>query len=309
MTCSVLLPIYNAGQPLRTAIESILRQDEPDFELIAIDDRSSDDSARIIREYMRQDSRVRGIFHEKNLGLANALNEGLELARTEFVVRMDQDDEALPQRIRTLVDYMRRHADTVVAGSYVYHMGRTPQHDRLIELPTAHEDIARALPSANCMYHPSVIMRREEILKLGGYRLEFKNAEDYDLWLRVSRVYRLANVPVPLLRYRFSTAGMTLGKKWQQMLYVQMAVVAFRDPGLSGEKLLEKAEEALAKIDREEFLGIVARGTIEELSRLHLWEDALKVLFLFSKQLEFRRSVRLALDSAKLVFEQYVNDQ
>lgn len=176
MTCSVLLPVYNAGRPLRVAIESILRQDEPDFEIIVIDDRSSDDSAQIIREYMSQDSRIRGIFHEKNLGLANTLNEGLEQARTDLVVRMDQDDEALPQRIRTLAGYMRGHADTVVAGSFVYHMGRTPQYDRLVELPTGHEDIARALPSANCMYHPSVIMRREAILKLGGYRPEFKNA-------------------------------------------------------------------------------------------------------------------------------------
>ena len=152
-------------------------------------------------------------------------------------------------------------------------------------------------------------MRREEILKLGGYRPEFKNAEDYDLWFRVGRAYRLANVPIPLLRYRFSTAGMTLGKKWQQMLYVQMAVAAFRDPSLSGERLLASAQEALAKIDREEFLGIVARGTIEELGRLHLWKDALKVLFLFSKQLTFRHRVRLAMDSAKLVGSQYLNRQ
>jgi len=309
MTCSVLLPVYNAGPPLRVAMESILRQDEPDFEVIAIDDHSSDDSAQVIREYMKQDPRVRGIFHEQNMGLANTLNQGLEQARTDLVVRMDQDDEALPHRIRTLVAYMRSHPDVVVAGSYVYHMGRTPQHDRLVKLPTEHEDIVKALPSANCMYHPSVILRREEILKLGGYRPAFKNAEDYDLWLRVARAYRLANIPIPLLRYRFSTAGMTLGKKWQQMLYVQMAVVAFRDPSLSGDKLLETAEEVLAKIDREEFLGIVAKGTIEELSRLHLWNDALKVLFLFSKQLGFRRSVRLALDSAGLVSSQFFSHQ
>ena len=309
MTCSVLLPVYNAGPPLRVAMESILRQDEPDFEVIAIDDHSSDDSAQVIREYMKQDPRVRGIFHEQNMGLANTLNQGLEQARTDLVVRMDQDDEALPHRIRTLVAYMRSHPDVVVAGSYVYHMGRTPQHDRLVKLPTEHEDIVNALPSANCMYHPSVILRREEILKLGGYRPAFKNAEDYDLWLRVARAYRLANIPIPLLRYRFSTAGMTLGKKWQQMLYVQMAVVSFRDPSLSGDKLLETAEEALAKIDQEEFLGIVARGTIEELSRLHLWRDALKVLFLFSKQLGFRRSVRLALDSAGLVSSQFFSHQ
>jgi hypothetical protein len=188
-------------------------------------------------------------------------------------------------------------------------MGRTAQHDHLIKLPTGHDEIVKALPSGNCLYHPSVIMRREEILKLGGYRPEFKNAEDYDLWLRAGRVYRLANVPIPLLRYRFSTSGMTLGKKWQQMLYVQMAVVAFRDPTLSGDELLKCAEQALAKIDREEFLGIVARGTIEELSRLHLWKDALKVLFLFSKQLGFGHSAQLAKDSARLVCSQFLNQQ
>jgi glycosyltransferase involved in cell wall biosynthesis len=309
MTCSVLLPVYNAGPPLRVAIESILRQDEPDFEFIVIDDQSSDDSARIIREYMKRDARLRGAFHEKNLGLAGTLNQGLEQAGSDLVVRMDQDDEALPHRIRTLVSYMRGHPDTVVAGSYVYHMGRTSQYDHLIKLPTEHDEIVKALPSGNCLYHPSVIMRREEILKLGGYRPEFKNAEDYDLWLRAGRVYRLANVPTPLLRYRFSTSGMTLGKKWQQMLYVQMAVVAFRDPTLSGDELLKSAEEALAKIDREEFLGIVARGTIEELSRLHLWKDALKVLFLFSKQLGFGDSARLAKDSARLVCSQFTGDR
>jgi len=309
MKCSVLLPVYNAGYPLRAAIESILRQDEPDFELLVIDDHSSDASAQVIREYMKEDPRIRTVFHDRNMGLANTLNQGLDEARTELVVRMDQDDEALPHRIRTLVSYMQSHSDTVVAGSYVYHMGRTPEHDRLVKLPTEHEDIVRALPLGNCMYHPSVILRREQILKLGGYRPAFKNAEDYDLWLRVGRAYRMANVPIPLLRYRFSTAGMTLGKKWQQMLYVQMAVVAFRDPSLSGEKLLESAEQALAKIDREEFLCIVARGTIEELSRLHLWQDALKVLLLFSKQLRFRHSVGLSLHSAKWVCSQYFNQQ
>lgn len=307
MLCSVLLPVYDAGPPLRTAMESILHQDEPDFEMIVIDDGSSDKSAQIIREYMKEDPRIRGIFHETNMGLANTLNQGLEEARAELVVRMDQDDEALPHRIRTLTDYMQTHLDTVVAGSYVYHMGRTRRYDRLVKLPIEHEDIMRAMPSGNCIYHPSVIMRRKEILKLGGYRPAFKNAEDYDLWLRAGRIYRLANVPVPLLRYRFSTGGMTLGKKWQQMLYIQMALVAYRDPGLSGERLQKCAEEELAKLNREQFLGEVARGTIEELSRLHLWRDALDVLFHFLNQLGVRHKLRLAQYSIRSICAQYLN--
>src|SRR5215470_5564819 len=132
MKCSVLLPVLNGGPELRVAIESILRQDEPEFELILIDDHSTDDSAGLIREYLRKDRRIRGIFHHRNLGVAATLNQGLAEARTELVVRMDHDDESQPHRLGTLVRYMQSHPETVVAGSYVYHMGRTTQHDHLI---------------------------------------------------------------------------------------------------------------------------------------------------------------------------------
>jgi glycosyltransferase involved in cell wall biosynthesis len=236
------------------------------------------------------------VFHKENVGLARTLNEGLEVAQSELVARMDQDDEALPNRLSTQLRFMQARPEVVVVGSFVYHMGRTAAYDRLIRLPEEHDEIAAALTKSNCLYHPSVIMRRKPVLALGGYRAEYKNAEDYDLWLRVAKVHLLANIPVPLLRYRFSISGMTLGKKWQQAHYWQMAIASHLHPDWSHEQIREEASKALEQLGKDYFLEQVAKGTIQELVRLGLGWDAMRVLWLFSRQLSRRKTFGLVRD-------------
>jgi glycosyltransferase involved in cell wall biosynthesis len=273
----VLLPVYNGAPTLPQAIESILRQDDSDFELLIIDDASSDGSAEVIRRYAENDPRVTPIVHEDNAGLAATLNEGLERARHDLVARMDQDDESLPSRLRVQHAFMRSRPTVVVAGSWVRHMGATPDHDRVVELPHTPREVARVLPRLNCLYHPSVMMRRPEVLAAGGYRGEFKNAEDYELWLRLARRHDLANIPQPLLRYRFSVRGMTLGRKWEQLFYVHLAQEINREPGLTLDEATRRARRAIAAVDRRQFMQQVARGTASELAGLHLWRDALRL--------------------------------
>jgi glycosyltransferase involved in cell wall biosynthesis len=293
MKCSVLLPVFNGAGTLAQAIESILSQSEEDFELLVIDDKSRDRSAEIIRAYMSRDGRVEGVFHEANLGLAATLNEGLERARSGLVLRMDQDDESLPERIRLQVGFMEAHNDVAVAGSHVYHMAKRRQYDRLVRVPVRHEEIMSVLPTSNCMYHPSTILRKAAVLEAGGYDADFKNAEDYELWLRLSRKFRLANLDIPLLRYRFSTGGMTLGRKWQQLLYVQKAILSHTQPQLSAAEHENVAIERREAIGKDYFFEQVARGTIEELLRLRLWGDAIRIYGQFSRQIGVRRSARL----------------
>ena len=305
MRCSVLLPVYNGGEPLREAIESILSQDEPDFELLIVEDCSTDDSAAVIRSYAQADSRIRAIFHERNAGIAVTLNEGLREARSDLVARMDHDDVALPNRLSTQIRFLRTHPQVAVAGSFVYHMGRTPQLDRLIRLPVEHEGIMDRLPKNNCLYHPSVMLRRDPILSLGGYRAGLYNAEDYDLWLRTSRVYRLANIPVPLLRYRFSATGLTLGKKWQQVLYTQMAIVSYRFPEWSIEQVRKQAVAEMEKIGKSEFLFEVVRGTTEELQHLGWEEDARRLCWLFFRQLDLKQKLQMVRVSGLDLFREW----
>jgi len=286
MKCSVLLPVYNAGEQLQEAIQSILDQDEPDFEFIIIEDCSTDDSSAIVRSFAEKDPRIRPIFHTHNEGLAATLNEGLRQSRSELVGRMDQDDVALPHRLSTQIRFLRTRANVAVAGSFVYHMGRTAEWDRLVRLPVEHAEIAAMLPKQNCLYHPSVMLRRDAILNLGGYRPDFRNAEDYDLWLRASRAYQLANIPVPLLRYRFSVGGMTLRKKWQQALYAQMAIVSHRFPEWPIKQVEDQATIELQKLGKNTFLLAVARGTVEELLNLGQEEDAYRVWWMFFRQFD-----------------------
>jgi len=297
MNCSVLLPVRNGGAALPLAIESILNQDEPDFEFLLIDDCSTDDTGSVIRRYAATDARIRPVFHLKNAGVAATLAEGLAAARSELVVRMDADDIALPHRIGTQVEFMRQNPEVAVAGSWVYNMGRRPSDDRLVRLPVDHEEIVRTLARENCIYHPSVILRRQQVLSLGGYRLEFRHSEDYDLWLRVGKVYRLANIAEPLLRYRFSLQGESLGDRWHQVLYAHMAMVSSRHPEWSLDQVRPEAAAELERMGKGWFLEQVARGTIHELIGLRLYGDALRVLWNYSRQLEPRRVPALVRDA------------
>jgi len=291
--CSVLLPVYNGAATLRQAMDSVLAQTEGDFEFLVIDDKSNDDSVAIIRDYARRDARVIAFFHQENQGLASTLNEGLERARAGLVVRMDQDDECLPDRIRLQVRYMGVRPDVAAAGSHVYHMANDPKFDHCVRVPVEHDEIMRVLPSWNCMYHPATILRKAAVLEVGGYRADFKNAEDYELWLRLAGKYRLGNLDVPLLRYRFSIEGMTLSKKWQQFLYANMAMLSYAQPSLSREELERAARERIESIGKHEFFDGVARGTIQELAQLRLRSDAVKVYLQFARQLPPGRSAKL----------------
>jgi glycosyltransferase involved in cell wall biosynthesis len=292
MSVSVLLPVYNAGPALGRAIESILAQDQPDFELIVIEDGSTDGSRALIERYAANDSRIEPVYHERNVGLAATLNEGLELARHPLVARMDQDDEALPNRLRIQEAFMAARPNVAVAGSWVFHMGRKRRFDRLVEFPTEPAQIRTQLPRENCIYHPSVMFRRDEILALGGYRAEFKNAEDYDLWLRASKVYDLANIPKPLLRYRFSVHGMTHARRWEQLYYVYLAQ-AMNSGSVEPVAVARiTAKEALATTDRDEFAAHVFTGTFNELVDLHMWRDAATVSMRYARETGVSDAIR-----------------
>lgn len=293
MSISVVIPVYNGASTLRQSLDSMLTQTIHELELLVIDDGSSDGSDRIIAEYASRDSRVTAILNKRNIGLAASLNHGLERARHELVARMDQDDEALPERLPRQLEFMSENPAITVAGSFVLKMGRTRQQDRLVRLPTTPRDVARTLPRENCLYHPSVVLRRTPVLEAGGYRAEFRNAEDYELWLRLSRRHDLANIPIPLLRYRLSPGGMTLARKWEQLYYVRLAQSVFRDPSISLEDAAGQASAELEQLDRARFMELIATGAVNELADLALWGDAISVLKAFRPELRPRARLLL----------------
>ncbi|MCP9861487.1 glycosyltransferase [Cyanobium sp. Cruz-8H5] len=212
-TISVLLPVYNAERYLREAIESVLAQTFTDFELIAVDDGSTDGSLAILREFERRDGRVR-VISRPNTGIVGALNDGLAVCRGEFVARMDGDDVCLPERFERQVAYLRKHPEVVNVGTAVRFID--PVGRPLLEpaVLTEHESIDAALLSGatHAMVHPSLMYRSEVAKRLGGYDVTLTIAEDIDFYLRCGEVGLLANVAEVLLHYRLHSGSVSVAK-------------------------------------------------------------------------------------------------
>ena len=206
---SVILPVYNAEAYVREAVESILAQNFTDFELIAINDGSTDGSGAILRELAARDTRIM-LVERPNGGLVLALNDGIESARADLIARMDADDVAMPERFALQYARMVEEPELAVLGSFIRVMNKAGNIIRLGEYPLTPKAAACCLERGCPVIHPAVMMRRDAVLEAGGYRKAFPHAEDYDLWLRMSDLgYAIANLPQLLLNYREHGANVT----------------------------------------------------------------------------------------------------
>jgi len=198
------MPVYNGGDYLIAAIESILCQTFPNFEFLIIDDGSTDNkSAEIIRSYT--DSRIKIVRNKKNIGLAASLNEGIELSQGEYIVRMDQDDISLPHRFTEQLAFMEKHPEIALCGSWAKVIGKNEGF--IIKYPTDPEEVMAGLLFRSVLVHPSVMIRRD-ILKRNGLRYvanELRKedySEDYGLWIELSERAKISNIPKILFQYR-----------------------------------------------------------------------------------------------------------
>lgn len=200
---SVIMPVYNAVRYVAEAIESIRTQTFSDFELLIFDDGSTDGSLEVVQNYTKRDTRIR-FFAKAHRGYVPWLNEGLRLSQGEFIARMDADDASLPERFAYQVHHLRQHDACVVVGCGTLIVD--PDGDPLCEYRphVDHATLISALISGThgVITHPTSMMRRDALLRVGGYREEYEPIEDFDLWLRLAEVGQLANLPDILFRYR-----------------------------------------------------------------------------------------------------------
>lgn len=225
---SVVLPVYNAEAFVREAVESILAQTFTDFELIAINDGSTDGSGEILKELTARDSRM-VLIDRPNGGLVSALNEGIQRARAPLIARMDADDVAMPERFALQYARMTAEPTIGVLGSFIRIIDKAGQFVRLGDYPVTPEATARFLEHGSPLAHPSVMMRKEAVMNVGGYRAVFSHCEDYDLWLRISELgYAIVNLPRPLLNYRVHGANVSAVHREAQELGTIVARLAHR---------------------------------------------------------------------------------
>jgi glycosyltransferase involved in cell wall biosynthesis len=185
---SVLMPAYNAQTTVASAVESVLRQTLTDFEIVLVDDGSTDATPGILDDLRRRDPRAR-VINAPHRGIIHALNIGIAECRAELIARMDADDISHPSRLEMQADFMRARPDISVCSSLVRMfprkrlLGGMVRYERWLNSLLTPDEISRDMFVESPLAHPSAMVRRDELTAIGGYQ-ERGWAEDYDLWLR-----------------------------------------------------------------------------------------------------------------------------
>lgn len=234
-TVSVLMSAFNADKYLHAAMDSMLAQTYADFELLVLDDGSTDNTPSILRCYAERDPRVKVVIRP-NRGLAASLNELLGLAQGRFLARMDADDVALPHRLERQVRFLENEPSVVCVGGAFQLIDEKGRYLTTLECPVSDARIQEMiLAGRGAIAHPCALIRGDALRRIGGYDSRYEPAEDIDLWLRLGEIGRLANLEEPILKYRLHTASTSEQKADAQRRGARLACeAAWRRRGVQG---------------------------------------------------------------------------
>ncbi len=199
---SVVMPNYNAWKYISEAIESVLNQDFDNFEFIIVDDGSTDESREIIGSYARQDNRIIFLQNPKNLGIAPSLNRAIKIAKWEYIARMDSDDKAHKDWLKTVYTKIISDSRLGVCGTNLNIVDTDWKIKYLKEYPRTNQECRNTIWMRNPFAHNSVIIRKEVLEKVWYYDNDMLFAEDFDLWIRIGQYYTFYNIQEFLINYR-----------------------------------------------------------------------------------------------------------
>ncbi len=222
---SVVMPVRNGGVFLRAAVDSILSQSYSEFEFIVVEGGSTDGTLSVLEECARADSRLR-ILREAGAGICAALDQGCAAARGRYIARMDADDISLPDRLARQRAYLESHPEVAVLGGTAQLLNEHGVMEKWMRYPADPAELRERMMSVNAIVHPTVMLRKEVLEEVGGYRL--RDAEDYDLWLRISDQHQVANLDEVLLQYRTHLDQASFVRAWRTTLAAACARHAAR---------------------------------------------------------------------------------
>lgn len=282
---SVILPTHNDERYLGSAIDSILAQTYKDFELIIVNDGSTDATSSIVDEFAKRDSRIVPL-HQKNSGIVSALNHGLSIAKGEFIARMDGDDISLPDRFAKQIDYLKSNTHVVAVGTGLSFID---EQSNIIRLRGPLRKVARFVinrlrgtkpnpsspsnlvapstlygpqPNAAWICHPSAMIRKSAIDKVQGYRY-FNHAEDTDLWMRLEAIGEIHEIQENLFQWRrhkdrVSTIHTQTQLKWHSLAFIsaRRRAEGIDDLDLTRAQSTDEIMEQLSDYEKDRYRAI-----------------------------------------------------
>ena len=196
------MAVRNGGALLDRSIASISRQTFVDWEMVIVDDASTDGSEKLAAQWAARDTRIRVLARSSNKGQTASLNEGLTHCRGTWVARQDADDLSRPRRLEMQMAFVRDKPETALLGTQGVLVDEKDSCVGLLDVPTDVLDIAWCAPFLNPFLHTSVLFRREVVQASGGYDESYRIAQDYELWTRLGASHLTANLPARLVSYR-----------------------------------------------------------------------------------------------------------
>lgn len=219
---SVIMSFYNDEKYISQAVVSILQQTFSDFEFIIVNDGSKDSSEKIVKNF--GDSRIKIIKNRENLGLTKSLNIALNQARGEYIARMDADDIAQATRLEKQVKFLDENPGIALVGCWVEFIDSEGKSTGIKKFPTSDSEIRKVLLSYLPFRHPTLMIRKKVLDEVGFYDESFLYAQDYELILRISTKFQLANLPKVLLKYRnWPEGSISYSKQKQQEFFALKA--------------------------------------------------------------------------------------
>lgn len=226
---SIILPVFNGQKTLNRAIDSVLNQTHQNFELIIIDDASTDHSRDIINFYLF-DPRIKLIVNEKNLHIVRSLNRGLDEASGDFIARIDADDYWVKEKLKLQLTLFEKQADIYLCGTSAYLISDQGKMLRKKYFnqgeKRTQEEIKRLIPRRNPFCHSSVMFRSSLLTEIGVYNPKYKHCEDYEFWIRVIEKYPSIILKEKLVFYQISKSMISKTHFIEQLFF--LIVVRFK---------------------------------------------------------------------------------
>jgi glycosyltransferase involved in cell wall biosynthesis len=264
---TVLMPAYNAAKYIAEAIDSVLAQTFTDFELLIIDDGSTDGTVAEIRKFT--DPRIRLVECEHR-GVAPALNHGLKEARGFYVARFDADDICYPERLRIQYYFMQANPDHVLLGTEADYMDMNGEYVFTLKYRGYNDVEIRSLDATVCPFsHVTVMYKKDEVINAGGYDNNAFTFEDHLLWLKLIKRGKVCNLRQALVKVRFNPESVTIDEKWRGRSFHELKYACLREGAITAEegdrlRLIVKKHDS-DKIKKGAYYSLIAKK--------YLWDN------------------------------------
>jgi glycosyltransferase involved in cell wall biosynthesis len=264
---TVLLPAYNAEKYIAEAVDSVLDQTFTNFELLIINDGSTDATKEIIESF--SDARIR-LINQTNQGIAAALNMGLLNVKTELVARFDADDICIPGRLKTQYDFLLENPGYIIVGSDAHYIDMDGEYVFSHSMPAHSNQEIQELTVSKCPFiHSSVLFYKEPILKAGAYETHAYAFQDHLLWSKVIKEGKAANIAKPLLKVRLNPESISIDEKWRTRRYHEIKSGSIRRGNLTE----EEGRELLGILKKQNNPRVKEGSYYSLLGKKYLWDN------------------------------------